>query len=569
MITASVVFFLPATVNGIRGIWMIKHEKLGDEKLAAMALKAIYPMLLAAAIWLTGLLAVGIWLLVWPRKKSKDLVENALPVSEQTVQTVVSAPPVYSTAPKNRRWSSCNLLHIAPDAKRLWRFDAKGRGFVLGREQRVPHAEMLPAGWIAKSWSSLWQPKLNVAWLPSESVFLRVVELPAASADETFSMVELQLEKLSPIPITQIVWTMHVLGTHQSVAKADGTVESLQTVVVVVASRAMVEEFMGRLERDGFLADQLEVPMLDQLEAVGPKTDGIWLFPLTIGGQNAALVAWWFGGAWRNLSLVALPPAGDRAAELKNQLGLLAMAGEVDGWLTAQPQWHLVADPVNATEWEQLLRAAVNEPVQVVAPPSPAELARRSALRAATSASRVQLQPVEFSLHYREQFFDRLWLHGLGYVGLLYAIGLVIYFCAVGWEGYRAHGVESQVAAISGSYTSAMQLQAKLGVLQERSKLKFAALDCWQIVAEELPSSITLQRFSLANGQKLTLSGTAPQDQVNTLFDFNTTLKKKIVNHQPVFDPLLGDNVNPRNVAPNLYSWNLSLELLHTEAEDK
>src|ERR1039457_3148532 len=290
------------------------------------------------------------------------------------------------------RWHNCNILHLAPDAKRLWQFDAKGGGFVLGREQRVPHAEPLPGKLVAKSWSSLWQPKLNVAWLPSESVFLRVVELPAANADETFSMVELQLEKLSPIPVTQIVWTMHPLGTHQSAPTADGTVESLQTVIVVVASRVVVREFMGRLERDGFLSDRLEVPMLDQLEAVAPSEDSVWLFPLTLAGQNAALVAWWFGGAWRNLSFVTLPPAGDRAAELKEQLGLLAMAGEVEGWLTASPTWHLVADPVNATEWEQLLRAGLNEPVQVVAPPSPADLAGRSAKRAAASVAKGNLQ---------------------------------------------------------------------------------------------------------------------------------------------------------------------------------
>ncbi len=151
---------------------------------------------------------------------------------------------------------------------------------MLGREQRVPHTEALPASLVAKNWSSLWHPKLNVAWLPSESVFLRVAELPAASADETFSMVELQLEKLSPIPVTQILWTMHVLGTHQSAAKADGTVESMQSVIVVIAARAAVEEFMGRLERDGFLADRLEVPMLDQLEAVAAA-----------GGQRVAVSA--------------------------------------------------------------------------------------------------------------------------------------------------------------------------------------------------------------------------------------------------------------------------------------
>ena len=58
--------------------------------------------------------------------------------------------------------------------------------------------------------------------------------------------------------------------------------------------------------------------MLDQLEMearrASPATeDGAWIYPLRLGGQNAALVAWWSGGALRNLSFVTLPPAGDRA----------------------------------------------------------------------------------------------------------------------------------------------------------------------------------------------------------------------------------------------------------------
>src|ERR1039457_6352711 len=73
------------------------------------------------------------------------------------------------------RWNSCNVLQVAPDANRLWQFGAKGGNFVLDREQKVPGGGLLPARLVAKSWSSLWQPKLNVAWLPPENVFLRVV----------------------------------------------------------------------------------------------------------------------------------------------------------------------------------------------------------------------------------------------------------------------------------------------------------------------------------------------------------------------------------------------------------
>jgi len=37
------------------------------------------------------------------------------------------------------------------------------------------------------------------------------------------------------------------------------------------------------------------------------------------------------------LSYVVLPPAGDRANNLKAQLAQLAWAGELEGWLTAPP----------------------------------------------------------------------------------------------------------------------------------------------------------------------------------------------------------------------------------------
>ena len=123
------------------------------------------------------------------------------------------------------RWNSCNILHVAPDAKRVWQFDAKGGGFVLNREQRVAHTEKLSAKGIAKQWSSLWSPKLNIAWLPAENVFLRVVELPASNFEETLAMVELQLEKFSPLPVAQIVWTMHVVGTHTAPARGEAPLE--------------------------------------------------------------------------------------------------------------------------------------------------------------------------------------------------------------------------------------------------------------------------------------------------------------------------------------------------------
>ncbi len=461
------------------------------------------------------------------------------------------------------RFNFCNLLHLAPDAKRLWQFEAKGGSLALTREQRVPHTEALPGKWVAKNWSSLWQPKLNIAWLPAESVFLRVVELPASNLAETLAMVELQLEKFSPFPVAQIVWTMHVIGSRTAPVKGEAGPEHLQTVVVVIAERKGVEEVLGKLERDGFLADRLETPMLDQLEAVDPKEDGAWLFPLSLGGQSAALVAWWYGGALRNLSFVTLPTAGERAKELQEQLSHLAWSGELEGWLTAPPKWHLMADPVKAVEWETVLRAAVNEPVAVTAPPPLAELAGRTARRAA-SAAQANLLPAEFTAQYRQQFVDRLWLRALAYAGLTYAVAVAIYFGAVGMLGYQTGRVESAVASLSGSYTNALQLKMRYSILQERSQLKYAALDCWQLVAQEIPEGITLQRSSFVDGKKLSLSGTAGSGDVQKIYDFYDALRKAKLSGQPMFAG--GEQPQTRQQGMVL-SWNFSLELLRSEAE--
>ncbi len=532
----------------------------------------IFAALLGRFVGQLLLLLLGIWLLRWPRKQSHAATEENKVVQPAPVQTIVPVAPGFSVPTKAKRWASCNILHIAPDANRLWHFDAKGGGFVLNREH---HGPSLPARFVAKSWSSLWQPKLNVAWLPSESVFLRAVELPGSNFEETLAMVELQLEKLSPMPVAQIVWTMHVLPQP---AGGDPAAGNLQTIIVVIAARNAVEEFLGKLEGQGFLADRLEVPFLDQLEMDGLSRPGgaevnAWIYPLLLGGQNAALVAWWSGGTLRNLSFVTLPPQGDRAAELKKQLALLAWSGELEGWLTSPPNWHLVADPVNAADWENTLREVLSEPVRVSQPLPPADLAGHTARRAAAAAAgRAYLLPAEFSTRYHQQFVDRLWWRGLVATGIVYAIGVVIYFCATGLLAMQTHKVEQAVAAISGNYTNAIQLKARYGVLQERQELKYAALDCWKVIAEQLPEGISLQRFSFANGTKLSLNGTCESDQIGLITEaggFYDSVRKAKLNGQPMFNPSpnSADQLTYRTAGGGKVTWNFGLELQHAEAE--
>jgi hypothetical protein len=344
-------------------------------------------------------------------------------------------------------------------------------------------------------------------------------------------------------------------------------------VVVVLVDRKAVEQFLGKLAEEQYQPDRLEVPWLDQLDAIIGDEDGVWLLPLNGSSPTSALTVWQSDGVLRHLSLINLPAAGDRAAEFKNQLELVAWSGEVEGWLSPSPSWHLIADPAVASEWESFLRKAVERDIRVSAPQSPVALAARTARRAAHADPRANLLPADYILRYRQQFVDRLWLRGLFAAGILYGVFLLLYFASVSVLNFKTVKKEQQVAALGGSYTNSLQLRAQYDVLKEREELKFAALDCWKLIADELPAELTLQQFNFSNGKALSLSGTCTSDQIGLIEDkdkFYDRVRKAKRNGQFIFnqDPTTGSQLMARAIGgTGNYTWNFSLELVRVETE--
>lgn len=463
------------------------------------------------------------------------------------------------------RWHSCNVLQVGAESRHVWQFDARNGKFPLNREQTTPAGEPLPLKTVGKTWVSLWQRKLNVAWLPPEDVFVRVAQFPKSTPEETRAMVELQLEKLSPIPVTQAVWTMQV------VPHAAG---NMQTVIVVIVARTVVETFLGKLESQGYLADRLELPLLDQLQATEIHGDGAWIYPEAQGGKNTALVAWHYGGILQNVDLLTLPEVaatsaspGQRGHSLRDQLMQMAWAGELEGWLTSPPRWHLVADDGLAAEWLPALREGLDQNIEVSPPLPPLELASRTAKRAAQSDLQTNLMPDEFALRYQQQFVDRLWMRALGATLMVYLIGVAIYFVATGVLRYQTNNVEAQAETLGPTYTNAIHLRAQAQILKERQELKYAALDCWESVAELLPENVTLDSLNFNDGQHMTISGTAPSDEIQNLIEFSGKLRKAEVRGQRLFSDKGGDQIQTRANAGGTITWSFSLDLKQAEKE--
>jgi hypothetical protein len=461
-----------------------------------------------------------------------------------------------------KRWNTCNVLATGAETLRLWQFDAKGNDFKLGKELTLRAGET-PPSFIAKSWSDIWSAKLNVACLPTNRVFLRVAQFPNASFAETLAMVDLQMEKLSPMPVGQVVWTIHCLP-HPSGEQ--------QTVIVTIAARDVVEEYLGKLEAQGYLADRLEIPALDQLLATDVKNDGAWIYPEALGGHDSALVAWWYGGVLQSLDLLSMSSnKNEITVGLAQQLSQMAWSGEVSGWLTSRPKWHLVIAPGVTPIWEMALRGALNEPIELLVPLNAASLAAHTAKRAAKHEASATLMPLEVGTRYRQQFYDGLWMRGLGAAFALYLVGVVAYFGWFGVSWFRTSSIESKVLAQSQTYSNAVELRNRYAILKDRQELKFAALDLWKLIAEKSdswPNGVTLEGYTLNDGQRLTVNGSAPQDAVTTMLDFSDDFRKS---KGPDGKPLFTTGGSPFSYRPGIgnsgVTWNFTVELQRTEVQ--
>jgi hypothetical protein len=454
------------------------------------------------------------------------------------------------------RWQSAILLHTSAAGRRLWQLSANGDHFTIQAEKALLTNDPLPSGVAAKDWKTLFRGKLNIAWLPPEKVFLRAIQLPASDAAEVSQMVELQMEKISPLPVTHVVWSAYLMPR-----LADQS-DALQTAIVLIVARSAAEEFLGQLEAQGFLADRLEAPGLDQLLAVDMREEGVWIVPGVAG--EPALVVWWYGSTVQNVTLVALTPGPERGPQLKTQIEQIAWAGELEGWLPAPPKIHLVATPAEARFWEPIFRDA-GEQIEVIAPIAEAQMVARSAYRCAKDAS-TNLLPPEFATRYRQQFVDGLWMRGVFTVLGLYIVGVLIYFGALYALRLKFDHVKNDLAGLNGSYTNAMKDNAQLQILKDRQELKFAALDCWKVVAENLPESVSIGKVYF-DRQKFELRGTASADDQGDVLKFNEALQH--VPNPNRADKLLFDTVGPAhiNIHGNLAEWEFICQLKEIVSE--
>ena len=415
---------------------------------------------------------------------------------------------------RKQRLNACNVIDCTRDHQQFWRFTPSGRSVKLVEvyDDPDPHA-LISSQHTRRDASQMWDPHCqNDAWLPMEKVFFRVLQLPICDLEELEGMVELQLEKISPLPVSQIVWTF------ETIPPVTGTAPDHQVVVVILASRSMVEDQIGQLESIGYRPDRLEVPVLRQVLAArdeARQVDGAWVYPRMINDRPVCLVAWWVGGELRNINVAHLTST-EHLNELTEHLTASAWAAEQEGWAPSAWQWHLVADRKLAEQWLPLLNEWAGRGVQPHDPPETASLAAVCAHNASRPLEEANLLPPEYRDRFHRDDVDRVWLNVAGWMLVAYALFVGLYFHFLGSLRDEARKAKAESKKLERKHDAALKEEEKFLKKREYDELRQKALECLQAVAVSLPIDMELQTMNYndrkESTQNLSVTGSVPAD---------------------------------------------------------
>ncbi|MCF7668707.1 MAG: hypothetical protein K9N48_02915 [Verrucomicrobia bacterium] len=450
----------------------------------------------------------------------------------------------------------CNIFSKSESQQELWRFNIKGDTVTLLEDKTLAPGEQLPGNWNKTALNQFFQTKVNVAWCPSTHVCFRVVHLPTQDYAEAISMIEFQLEKLSPLPLTQIAWSAEPI-----LVSDDG----VSTVIVAIIDRQHVEEFAEECEQLGFMPDRMEIPFIHQLAAEEKLDEGARIYAGINGNPNSALVAWWSDGILQSLNWLNLPDSPNWPNALSEQLSQMAWAGELEGWLHTTPKYHLTATQDIIDRWSPVLHRLSWEETPTSPQLPDVALAGLSAQRLARNQSKINLLSAEYLTRYRQLRIDRIWMRAAGVAAALYLLIVLFYFGAVEIVKFQKNRIESQVKAIEPDFKKAVRLKTKLMILQDQAGLRYAALDCWKAAVTQLPPELTIESLSFQKG-RFSLYGKAPSDQTIKVNEYNSALAKVKIEDTPLFSQVNPPNIStPRGNASA--TWNFACELKRLETE--
>jgi Tfp pilus assembly protein PilN len=355
--------------------------------------------------------------------------------------------------------------------------------------------------------------------LPARTVLLRVVELPTQDADEIYAMVDLQVDKLSPFPVDELIVSHETLGPTRG-----------GTRVMVVAARVEVVEAMGSaLSRIGLRADRIDVDVLGWWHLLRDElkdSSGGQVIILTEPEDTVLLLV-------RDGNLILVRSLGgedglDRAtycATLAEDFSyaLTSIEAECGGVeIQACTLWHHGAPP---EDLRTALRVVTGTDVGLREfrdlPPLSQGLAQRAAESAEGTAD---LAPPEWEARQSSnQVRRRLVVATAGLMGL-WLVVVVSFAGVLGSQKSKLSGIQDRLKALEAPAAEVRLVREKAQFLERYTNRNFSALENLRAITIAMPEGIDINSFNYSKGGSISLRGTA--DTKQPVFTFGENLQQ-------------------------------------------
>lgn len=438
-----------------------------------------------------------------------------------------------------RNFQACHIVTRLSQGLSLQSFQARGKAFQRVKEIQAGEQDAFPRVRYDKTWRDTFTSKLSIALLPGAEVFFRVLNLPTTEISEIAGMVELQIERISPLPPNQIFWTWEVLPSNP-ISSRSGT-----TVLVSLVEQKYLHQFSNDLESRHFYADRIAPDNLTALIRIPVQPELVRIYASQRGNRHEALVQWWVDGQLHHISQL-LESSLERLISLVDQeIRQTFWAGQMDGWVDQLPPIEVETQTEQHALWAGLKEMLGIEKLAYSQPPTHHESTARLAELFGHGLLTTDLAPPELKKAYRNRQIDSLWMTCLGWMAMAYLAGLGVYFFMLHQAKAERQGMKNQIAALSGTYTNALKLDERIRITENQLNLRFAALDSWKAVVEVLPEALEFKQFKFSKGEILNLSGQGPVGQNNLVNAYVDALSALTDNKgKKLFTEVQSKNIN-------------------------
>jgi len=354
--------------------------------------------------------------------------------------------------------------------------------------------------------------------VPARFLLLRIMDLPTVEPAECRGMVELQVGKISPFPVEDLVIAHEILEAGDSTTR----------MLIASVEKSRIDELGAPLIGAGLVPEAVDIDIMADWYALGAAKeprDGRVIHLVARGGQTGLLAV----QDGKPLILRALPPREERTEEEQ----VASLAEEVDYTLTSlESEWGPTDTLVriHGTQAEagmaSPLEAALGIPVQWASLDALMDRGEALVRRRMEGAACLNLRPDAWrELTEMKRVKRRLVKASIAAA----AIWLVTVASLTGylkWEESSASRVEREAAALQGPAMQVSEIKEKVENLEHYGDRMYSALECLREISVLLPPSLELQAFNFRKDREINLRGVAESARAEPVYDFFEALEQ-------------------------------------------